>query len=211
MKPILVGIDYSMRSPGVCIFDPNVSREFSFRNCQVFYMTEEPKEVYQGKNIKGILVPSYKSQEERFENLSNLVLDLFDGRALIAIENYAYSKGVTGQSFDIGENTGVLKHKLYKRGNLFTLIEPSFVKKYATSWGDASKKEMLDYFDKEDREGSLIIQDVFPANLRKKVKSKIVEKTLKNGQLRVRDKGTVPSPISDIIDAYYICRYLYLR
>ena len=57
------------------------------------------------------------------------------------MEGYAYgtSKGVV---FEIGENTGVLKHKLMKAQISIDIFAPSEIKKHATTRGNANKVDM---------------------------------------------------------------------
>ena len=60
----------------------------------------------------------------------------------------------------------------------YTLLPPSVIKKFATDKGNANKELMLDAFEKDTA-----------ANL-----AKIFDTTSK-------------SPVSDIADAYFICKY----
>ncbi len=113
----------------------------------------------------------------------------------MALEGYSFA--AHGVVFDIGENTGLLKHKLWKKGNMVKLVEPTVLKKYSANHGTASKKEILDAFMARDPEGYDILKAIVPI--------KVSIKEGKNGRIT----GTVSSPASDIIDAYYLARYLY--
>ncbi len=59
-------------------------------------------------------------------------------------ENYAYA--ATGRVFNIGENTGILKYKLFQNHMMFDTVVPGTVKKFATGKGNAKKDQMRDAF-----------------------------------------------------------------
>ena len=87
--------------------------------------------------------------------------------------------GSTGRVFHIAENLGLLKYKLKMEcGWDYTLLPPSVIKKHATGKGNANKDLMLHAFEEETH-----------TNL-----GKVFDTTSK-------------SPISDIADAYFICKY----
>ena len=48
--------------------------------------------------------------------------------------------------FNIGENTGLLKHKLYKNNLYPKVVTPTEIKKWATGKGNASKTDMYNAF-----------------------------------------------------------------
>ena len=48
--------------------------------------------------------------------------------------------------FNIGENTGLLKHKLYKNNLNTQIVTPTEIKKWATGKGNASKTDMYNAF-----------------------------------------------------------------
>ena len=99
----------------------------------------------------------------------------------IAIEGYSY--GSKGKVFHIAENTGVLKYKIFQNGIPLEVIPPTTIKKFATGKGNADKVAMHKFF-KTDTGIDL--------------KNKITP-----------DKGTVDNPVSDIVDSYYVCKYLH--
>ncbi len=95
----------------------------------------------------------------------------------IQIEDYSY--GSTGRVFHIAENLGLLKYKFKMEcGWDYTLLPPSVIKKFATDKGNANKELMLDAFEKDT--GTNLAQ-VFDT--------------------------TSKSPVSDVADAYFICKY----
>ena len=94
------------------------------------------------------------------------------------IEDYSF--GSTGRVFHIAENCGLLKYKLWEIGLRFTTIAPSAIKKFATGKGNADKQKMYDAFVAET--GQNLIQFYSKS-------------------------GTLTSPVTDIVDSYYIAKY----
>ena len=106
----IVGIDYSLTSPCVCINDG--------KNIMFYYLTKKKKHL--GKiadNIIGEEHLEYNTPIERFSNISNWAINKFNilGHNLkVFIEGYSY--GSKGQAlFQIAENCGILKYKLQER------------------------------------------------------------------------------------------------
>ena len=98
------------------------------------------------------------------------------------MEGYAFS--ASGKAiFQIAENCGLLKYKLFQVSKPIEVIAPTAVKKHATGKGNASKEEMLKQFEKDTN-----------INLQK---------------LITPDKKTIGNPITDIADSYYICSFLH--
>ena len=89
----------------------------------------------------------YNSEEERYDSISSWAADKCDFSDQIAIENYAFN--ATGRVFNIAENTGVLKYKLFGKGIPLETIPPSTVKKLATGKGNSGKDLMYDAFKLE--------------------------------------------------------------
>jgi Holliday junction resolvasome RuvABC endonuclease subunit len=101
----------------------------------------------------------------------------------VAIEGYAY--GAQGRVFHIAENTGILKYKLYEASIPLEVVTPSHVKKLASGKGNADKTMMYESFLKET---GIKLKDTISPN-----------------------KKDIGNPVSDIVDAYYICKNLYLK
>ena len=190
-----IGIDYSLSSPGVCI---NTSvGEFKYEDCTFYFLTNTKKydATFKDKSVEyiGTAHQLYTSEPERYNQISNWAIDIikshikeyqikeklfyYPGNPTIQIEDYSY--GSTGRVFHIAENLGLLKYKLKMECNWdYTLLPPSVIKKFATDKGNANKELMLDAFEKDTG-----------ANL-----PKIFDTTSK-------------SPVSDVADAYFICKY----
>lgn len=174
-KTKIVGIDYSLSSPAVCI----CAGEFKFENCKIYYLTSVKK--YEGDYLKGQLngrlhLP-YTSEQQRHDQISQWAFDLI-GSADSDIFIEGYSFGSKGLVFNLAENMGTLKHKLYKVNKKFEMIVPGRVKKIATGKGNADKIKMYEQF-KTDTKLDLM---------------KEFEQTKLN------------NPVTDIIDSYYVAK-----
>jgi hypothetical protein len=146
MFTMLVGIDYSITSPAICLFDEK--REFSFSNCSFYFLTNTKKYATKiAPNINGEGFEEYGYDTERFDTISEWAVNLCVGAADVAIEGYAY--GAHGKIFNLAENCGILKYKLHKLAVPVTVVEPSRVKKLATGKGNADKQAMYEAFTKE--------------------------------------------------------------
>ena len=192
-----IGIDYSLSSPGVCV---NTSEEeFQYEDCKFYYLTNTKKYVgtfkekmaFGTSDVEYIGWPHkpYSSEPERYNNIANWVIDiiksqpqlmigkLWEKHPIIQIEDYSF--GSTGRVFHIAENLGLLKYKLkIECGWDYTLLAPSVIKKFATDKGNANKELMLGAFQEDTGVNLEVLLD-----------------------------SSVKSPITDIADAYFICKY----
>ena len=188
-----IGIDYSLSSPGVCV---NTSEgEFKYEDCTFYFLTNTKK--YDATfcrpfvtNVRyiGTSHKPYTSEPERYSQIADWAINIIKSygdattgsnriKPTIQIEDYSY--GSTGRVFHIAENLGLLKYKLKMEcGWDYTLLPPSVIKKFATDKGNANKEMMVHAF-KEDT--GVNLEELFDT------KSK--------------------SPISDVADAYFICKY----
>jgi Holliday junction resolvasome RuvABC endonuclease subunit len=167
------GIDYSLTSPAICI-----TRDFSEQTTRYYYLTSKKK--YDGKfmggKCQGSLAFPYSSQEERFDNISNWVMAVLSDYEIEHVYIEDYAMGAKGRVFHIGENTGLLQHKLWRDKYSFTKIAPTVVKKHATGKGNAKKEQMYDAFI--ERFGGNLIEEF--------------------------SQNKLDNPVTDIIDAFYI-------
>ncbi len=142
----IVGIDYSLTSPCVCINDG--------KNIMFYYLTKKKKHLGKiANNIIGEEHKEYNTPIERFSNISNWAIKKFHiiGHNLkVFIEGYSY--GSKGQAlFQIAENCGILKYQLQERNIPYDIVVPSVVKKFATGKGNADKDMMYEAFNKETK------------------------------------------------------------
>ena len=188
-----IGIDYSLSSPGICV---NTSEgEFDYEDCTFYFLTNTKK--YDATfcrpyvtNVKyiGTAHTPYTSEPERYSQIADWAINIIKSygdattgvngiKPTIQKEDYSY--GSTGRVFHIAENLGLLKYKLKMEcGWDYNLIPPSVIKKFATGKGNANKELMIDAFEKDT--GTNLAQ-VFDT--------------------------TSKSPVSDVADAYFICKY----
>lgn len=176
----IAGIDYSLTSPSVCIFDGD---EWSWENCTFHYLVMKEKNVVQSKTFKGSIYPKYDGDVQRYDNLGKWAANIISkaGVNRVFLEGYAF--GATGRVFQIAENTGILKHHLWKTGRKYDVFPPTTVKKFATQKGNANKELMYEWFVKET---GIDIRH----------------------ELAISSKNQW-NPLSDIVDAYYIAKMGY--
>tara|TARA_B110000263_G_scaffold221736_1_gene210393 strand:- start:234 stop:794 length:561 start_codon:yes stop_codon:yes gene_type:complete len=181
---MIIGIDYSMTSPAVCVGQI----PFSYDTCKFMFITKNKKLASNhSSNIVGLLLYEYNNNIERFTHLADQTVEWILSQAPtrhhgnnLAIEGYAF--GAKGQVFNIGENTGILKYKLAKKvSNIINVFPPSTIKKFATGKGNANKLLMYEAFVEETGDDL----------------AKLFE----------FDPYTGQSPVSDIVDSYYIAKY----
>lgn len=175
---VVVGIDYSMSSPAICVHKSHWGDPWSFSNCRFHFVTDRKKCLVRDDYFCAYSHEDYLTQEQRFDNLASWALHKIPDDAKIYIEGYAF--GAKGVIFNIGENGGVLKNKIWNKypTTKINILSPSTVKKFATGKGNSDKVAMHRAF------------------------------VLETGIKLENHFGVNPgdSPISDIIDAYYIAK-----
>jgi Holliday junction resolvasome RuvABC endonuclease subunit len=142
----VVGIDYSLSSPCVCIGDPN---DFRFETCKFYYLTDLKKLDVDIDNIRGDLHLDYSCEEQRYGNITTWVMSLLKEGDVIYMEGYSMAS--TGRVFSIAENAGLLKHFLWKCKYEYNIIPPTVIKKFATGKGNANKQALQDCFETETK------------------------------------------------------------
>jgi len=177
----ILGIDYSLTCPAVCVMDGQPIIDDPLQNCKFYYLTTVRK--YEGVFADGMIIgrtmPEWKHEQERHDKISDFVFKSVIGNTInpyVFIEDYSF--GSKGRVFNLAENTGLLKHKLYTKGIRFETLVPSVVKKLATGKGNADKEKMYDKFYEETG-----------VNL-----------------MEALDQQTLKNPVTDIVDSYYIAR-----
>jgi Holliday junction resolvasome RuvABC endonuclease subunit len=175
---MIAGIDYSLSSPAICVSNGALQPSTDFEKTSISYLTQGRK--FEGRlfNMTGLPMPAYSSQQERYELIADWAIERVSGCSLVVLEDYSF--GSTGRVFHIAENAGLLKYKMYKKGLPFVTIAPTIIKKFATGKGNANKE---------------LLNETFISETKLDIKS----------MLDQTDKQWNPS--SDIIDAYYMCRY----
>jgi len=120
------------------------------------------------------------SQEcERYSNIADWALNIVKDCDLVCIEDYAFA--AKGKVFHIGENTGIFKYKLWSSGVKYKTIPPTQMKKFGTGRGNARKEDVYASFVSETK---VDLQSLLGS-----------------------DSKQIKSPVADIADAFYICKY----
>jgi len=177
----VVGIDYSMTCPALTIISQEAA--FGFEQCRLYYLADKlPKDTF--LNIDGTRLPAFESNEERFDHISNWAMFKIrecagDDPVAAFIEDYSYASH--GKVFHIAENAGLCKHKLWCAGYPITPVPPTVIKKFATTKGNATKDQMYEAFL---RDTNIDLMAVFQPKAQK-----------------------VGSPVGDLVDSFYICKY----
>ena len=139
---IIAGIDYSLRGPAICLYKSVVGKKFCYENCSFYFLTDNKRQSeITNTHIFGERLSDWNSDEQRYESIADWAIDIVMGATHVALEGYAF--GAHGRVFQIAENTGILKYKLYQLGIPVTIIAPSEVKKFATGKGNCDKDVSL--------------------------------------------------------------------
>lgn len=176
----VIGVDYSLTSPAICIHRGD---EWNHRNCTWHFLTDRPKLEGRVQQFNGTLKPLHTCEEQRHDQLSQWAFDLIFASKpdRVMIEGYSYASSV-GRIFNLAENTGLLKHKLWKNQICFDVAAPTSIKKFFTTRGNANKEKMQEVFISET---SIDVKNI----------------------LSISEKQWNPS--SDIIDAYALAKYAF--
>jgi len=180
MMKKLAGIDYSLTSPAICVWKgTDDNRQFNFDMCDVYYLETSQRlkrAQHEILNLHAETYPEWETEEQRHDLLSDWAMSIING-CQIFMEGYAFA--TSGKSYvrSVAENSGLLKHKMYKANQTFTSIPPTVIKKYATDKGNANKELMYDAFSK---------QCVVPVDLQKTLRPKSTKLT---------------NPTTDIVDS----------
>ena len=177
-KKTIIGIDYSLTSPAVCVNDGG--------DIMFYYLTNRKKWIgKQSENIIGYEHDEWTDPIKRFKNISDFVFYVlgkhishkigFKKIDKIYIEGYSFGSKGRG-IFQIAENCGILKYRLMEMNLTYDTVVPSVVKKGATGKGNADKDKMYEAFLEETK---IDLKKIF-------------------------DTEKVGNPISDIVDSYYI-------
>jgi Holliday junction resolvasome RuvABC endonuclease subunit len=179
--PKIAGIDYSMTSPSICVYEGNLV-DFHHKGCRWFFLTSK-KNLGDGQFMEGRIessfFPEWNNSIQRFKNIASWAVERVRDCSLVMIEDY--SMGSKGKVFHIAENCGILKHELYVNEIPFATVPPTVLKKFATGKGNSSKEEMYDSFQTETKVN--VIDHINP-------------------KLKESD-----NPISDIVDSFFLAKY----
>ena len=187
MKKKIAGIDYSLTSPAICVYKDENDGLFDFDKCVVHYLSNNERQQQLASrsgldNLKVEPYPEWQSEEERHEKLATWAYNLVQGCEEVFLEGYAFATSVQAGVRSIAENTGLLKHKMWKNKITFKTYPPTVIKKFATGKGNANKELMYEAFKYEL---------LTPNDL----KEQLTPRAMK-----------ITNPISDIVDSYFIAK-----
>lgn len=198
-----IGIDFSLTSPAMTIIDDEI-RFFSFtrgykeksktfnvhtnlkntNTCEIInFDTFEPNGDYSKLELSKSKHANYLADLIIKTLLENVKTDFYK----IGIEGFSYNS--KGQSFiDLILYNSVLRNKILQLDCDFHIIAPTFIKKNATSKGNANKEKMLESFIKDEN-------------------NKLTDFIISNS---INTLEKVVKPIDDVIDSFYISKFLTL-
>lgn len=171
---MIFGVDYSMSCPCICALHP--SGDFS--QSKFMFLTSRKRDTTApSSNVKCEMHKIYSTDQERYDHISNTMINfiaLNTNNPTVYIEDY--SMGSKGKVYNIGENTGLFKHKVHQYGWPIAKVPPTVIKKFATGKGNADKDAMYRaflvrgnpdikhwYYDKPDMKLSSPVSDVVDA------------------------------------------------
>jgi len=186
------GIDYSLNSPAICICEEQNDRQFDFNMCTYHFISNDKKRRWRwttDENLSNFIpyppFENYLSETDRYDMISTWAIQLLQHCDHVVMEDYSY--GSVGRVFNIAENMGLLKYKLWEAKIPFTTIAPTSIKKFATGKGNASKVDMYETFVKET--DMRFLEDASPPYAPHSAPL------------------TIPNPLSDIVDSYFIAKW----
>lgn len=178
---IIAGVDYSMSCPAVVI--GKVGSSFD----DLLFYSFAKKKKHQSIKEQIILLdyPEYMNEQERYDKVSELFIDILKKHKVeeVLMEGYSYGSSA-GLVFQIAENTEVFKYKMYKSQIPFEVVPPTSVKKHFSGRGNSNKGMMYLSFKK-----------IAPYCFHNAI-----------GEMKIPDD--VGNPVSDMIDAYAIWKML---
>lgn len=192
----IVGIDFSMNSPGICIHE---GETWNHQNCRYAFLT--PKKSLLARfpaehpTIVGLPLSESTVDTVRWNENASTIFDFIFPiwGAKVAVEGYAF--GVkSSRVFSIGEATGALKSKVFfgdmrlgiSSADDFDVYPPREVKKFATGSGNADKDVMYSSFIAETGYDFRVFFGYKPDQ-------------------------KLASPVHDLVDAYYIAKLAHTK
>jgi Holliday junction resolvasome RuvABC endonuclease subunit len=176
-KYVTIGIDLSITCPAITV---HIGKKWNWKNCIFHYYTSHKKSLFEHKMFQGAYYADWHLDMERYGNISDYILSIVEKYSPQSINLEGYSFGSTGQVYNIGENGGILKWRLFSAGYSCNILPPTVIKKFATGKGNANKALMYEHFVLDT---NLNLCDILSC--------------------KTSDK----SPCSDVVDSYFICKY----
>lgn len=158
-----------------------LSEDASFWHSKNYFLTSTKKFVGKFDNVLGTEHKPYTSEMQRYLNIASwAVYDCgLQKEDLVFLEDYSMAS--KGKTFTIAENTAILKYLLFHNDIKYITVPPTVVKKFAGK-GNASKEMMYEFF---------------------------LTKTGVDLKKHLNVSGKLASPITDVVDAFYLGCYGY--
>lgn len=194
---IYIGVDLSLRSPGLSIYNPlkktfnnyffpQRKREIKFsfsQNITVhkphtvsFDFSIKPISHASDSNDKCGVISKYKFISEQLINvIESEIVDINKKHVCVRIEGYAFNAKSSSCS-KLHELGGIFKYLLYCRNINFEEISPTKLKKTFSGKGNANKEYMYEVFKKH---GFPELMSVF----------------------HIKNVKSIPNPVQDIVDS----------
>lgn len=101
--------------------------------------------LYRGR-IKTQVLKTKLLGNPRLDHLEETIMNLLTeaNPTGVAIEGYAFSRGLHGRVFNIGELGGVIRLAIYRAGIPMIDVPPTVLKKFVTGKGNAKKTAMVE-------------------------------------------------------------------
>lgn len=214
MDNTIIGLDFSLNSPGICILTKGSGKWISLHRTtnNIEKMLEKdgsPFKIFnKSPNFSINVIPKkefigeyHDKERQKILNaieFSETILDLLepylDQNCLVGMEGLSF--GSTGNSLiDISMTTALVRAGIIKKINPknFFVVSPATLKKFAIK-GNAKKDELYN-----------ILLEKKSNDLRVKEMISILEENKKNW---IKGSGKVENPCSDLIDATWICFFI---
>ena len=180
---VFAGIDYSLTSPAICV--GNISSELEFSSVFCYFRSNLSRfDSFKDGNIYGQNHKAFVCDQDRYDDIAEWALNILEKHKVARVCLEGYSFGSTGRVFNIAENTAILKDRMWDMEIDFDVVAPSSIKKFATGKGNANKDQMYSVFCEENPNVDLM------------------------GLLTPRASKVI-SPVSDVVDSYYMLKYAF--
>lgn len=146
----LCGIDYSITSPAMVIWNTeDINNEIKLEDLKFYTITQKELNL---KNVEYMILTDldWCHTFDRYDQISNFFIDIIKKFKMksVAMEGYSFASN-RSLIYNIAENTGLLKYKIFKNNIKYNGYSPKEVKKFATGNGNANKDMMINKFNEK--------------------------------------------------------------
>ena len=211
-----ISVDFSLNSPGICLYNDNTNKYHFISYIKKGVGTKKEQKLQEEISLLDDVTltnqPDWTSTNQyssaellkirRYNSMSNDILDLIlkctdsSEDYTIAFEGSSYgSKMGTNNLIDMAAGAAILKNNMLESISPIDIktIAPTTIKKHAGK-GNMKKRELWDAF----------------------VENRIQDENIKTsklfnfcGDLVESDDKKIPKPFDDLVDAYFLCNYLF--